>query len=757
MGKLGCNIDGNLNDQKFSEPLPWIGIYVAAASMACLAAMAADVIHGFRHQKFWFPCKFFSINATSLTLIGVAIKLLVDLNTAMPSRQDQLAKLSSVVFICTVMGNSMPSFGTMGNEEILMNIMALAILVVTVIVNICMQLATGAIFVFWKEHASVMFLMLLLLVMLTFTALTVPTTKHYLEYKYRKKYELAVQEVSDEIEKTVASKLRKGLVMYWMMAHTSSPQFVMGRSVTCTASGAFCVLSAMILAEAMLRSYFMPGSFKFCSGDSDYKWSTTLVLITQTVAVGVGTIAPAIRWLFAIRFRCPKRGNISFKREFYVESYWIQRLSEMKEYPLATRIFKLRSRHFRRVAHASKVQFLNLCIALQTWIVVMSKVVRYISIFFVCYVLLCYDCCRELKKKFKFNNTISSNYPGPDSQPDCNSKLDLSRFVLHLEGEEALVGLMMRSNFDATDHLLQKGKKREPKYLTKLLENSSKGFRGVAEFDSNQVPSLVCEEATNCWALPVVTLTSIALALPDIELSLTKDLLCSVSEGLMYVKHIEKILLKSAKLGNIQKAAEVVWTGVDLYHKWLDVDLHKLSLQGKSPKEILEELAETAKNKFLELKEKDTKAWLKENPLKWPTKVLAANSMYRISRTILLEHESRSQTGEKLFEAISVMISDILGACLTNFQEVICIKVLNTAIEEREGSVRHAVFVLGKTENILKILDNKALPSLEPHQMACIDAWRLSLKQNSPWDFTKSSSEEKTLSSCSNDVYLAID
>ncbi|KAH7514157.1 hypothetical protein FEM48_Zijuj11G0058900 [Ziziphus jujuba var. spinosa] len=755
MGRLGCNVDGDLNDQKFSEPMPWIGIYVAAACLACLIAMAADVIHGFRHRKFWFPCKFFSINATSLTLIGVAIKLSVDLNTPMPRRQDQLAKLSSAVFICTVMGNSMPSFGIMENEEICMNIMALAILVITVIVNICMQLATGAIFVFWKEHAAIMFLMLLLLVILSFTALTVPTIKHYLEYKYNKKYELALTECADKTDKTVVCKLRKDLIKYWMMAHTCSPQFVIGRSVTCTASGALCVLSAMILAEAMFRSYFLLGSFEFCIGDSDYKWSTTLVLITQTTAVAVGTIAPAIRWLFAIKFRCPKRGNTSYKDElFKVEMYWIQILLEMKDYPLKSRIFKLHSRRCRRAAHAAKIQFLDLCIALQTSIVVISKVIRFISIFLVSRVLICCDCCIELKKKFKFSNTVSS-CSEPASQ--SHDKLDLSRYVLHLEGEDALVEVMMRNNFDATDHWLEKGKKREPKFLIKMLENSSKGFRGVAEFDSDQVPSLVCEEPTNSWALPVVTLTSIALALPDVKLCSRKDLICGVNEGLLYVKKMEKLLDKSAKLANIKKAAEVIWTGVDLYHKWLDVDLHKLSLQGKSPKEILEELAETAKNKFLELKN-DKKACLKENPLKWPTKVLAANSMYRISCNILLIYESRSHlAGEQLFEAISDMISDILGACLTNFQQAISIKCLSSAIETREDSVRHAVFALGRTIKILKILERKALPSLETHQMASIDEWRLLNKQKKTWPFTTSSAVGDTLSSSSNDIYLAID
>ncbi|KAK3039465.1 hypothetical protein RJ639_028047 [Escallonia herrerae] len=84
MGRLGCTIDGNLNDSKFSEPMPWIGIYVAAASALCAVAMAADAFHGFRYRKSWFPCQFFSLNATTLTLIAVAIKFSVDLNTSMP-------------------------------------------------------------------------------------------------------------------------------------------------------------------------------------------------------------------------------------------------------------------------------------------------------------------------------------------------------------------------------------------------------------------------------------------------------------------------------------------------------------------------------------------------------------------------------------------------------------------------------------------------------------------------------------------------
>lgn len=100
MGKIGCTIDGNLDDSKFSDPIPWIGVYVAAASAVCALAMAIDVLHGLRRRKLWFPCNFFSLNATTLTLLAVATKLSVDLNTSMPRQQDQKAKKIDLVPLC---------------------------------------------------------------------------------------------------------------------------------------------------------------------------------------------------------------------------------------------------------------------------------------------------------------------------------------------------------------------------------------------------------------------------------------------------------------------------------------------------------------------------------------------------------------------------------------------------------------------------------------------------------------------------------
>ncbi|KAJ6695648.1 PROTEIN putative-RELATED [Salix koriyanagi] len=752
MGKLGCGVDGNLNEAKFSEPMPWIGLYIAAASLACAIAMAADLIRGFRQQKFWFPSKYFSINATSLTIIAVAVKLSVDLNTAMPRRVDQLAKLSSGALLSTVMGNSMPSLGAMNNTDLCTNMIALGILVITVIVNIGIQLGTGVIYLYWKEQAFIMFLMLILLVILSFSALAVPINNKFLQYKYNKKYEMALKEDPNGTSKREARDLNEDLMKFWMMAHTCSPQFVVGRSVTCMASGAFCLLGAMTLAEAMLRSYLMPWSFRFCTGESEYKWSTVLVLITQTIAVGVGTIAPAIRWFIALDFRCPTRRERSSKRKLTVERYWIQLLVEMKDCPLTIRI---QDRFCRKLAHYVKSKLLDICIGMQTGIVLGSKVIQFISVYFMIWVLSLADICNKLRT-MKPGNSIAS---GSGSESRYSTKPDLSRFVLHLEGEEELVELMMKKNFDATDHWLRRGKRKQPKHLMELLEKSTvaEGFKGVKEFDSDLVLSLDCDEPPNCWALPVVTLTAIAVALPNVSGGLMKQLVLSVHEGLMYVRLIEDNLDAKGELTNLKKAANVVWLGVDLYSKWLDVDLRKLSVQAESTKEILEKLSDVAKTRFVECKKIFMNQCLKERPSKWPIKVLAANSMYRISQTLLQNCDSRNEMDdERLFEALTVMISDILGACLTNLQRVI-FYCLSRAVIEREYCVRKTVHILGETEKIRKLLDQQPVSTLDPDQMACIDEWRSlnDLKISSP--FIPSSANSETVFSTSSDLYLTME
>ncbi|PNY04153.1 plant/MNJ7-17 protein [Trifolium pratense] len=599
--------------------------------------MSADLIKGFKARKLWFPCKYFCLNATSLTIIAVTVKLSVDLNTPMPHRHDQLAKLASSAIICTIMANSMPSLGVTQNKETMMNVMAMAILVITMIVNICIQFVTGVIYEFWVEHGVMMFLMIVLLMIMTSSALCLSKMKHYMELKYQMNEE-ALREISKQKEQefsNVTDQLRDELMKFWMMAHTSSPQFLLGRSVSCTASGAFCVLSTLTLLEAMLRSYFMPWSVKFCAGECDYKWSTILILIVQVGAVGFGSIAPAFRWFVAVKYRCPNIGIV------------------------------------------------RLC-----------KVAQYVSIYPMCWVLGFCEYC--MTWTLKFGSSSSSLGSG--------TKQDLRRFILHLEGEEELVDVMMKENCDATIHWVQQGEKQRPKLVMELLEKKCsmlQGFKGVAEFDCDQIlPLRGVEPPPYSWSLPIVTLASIIVALPNLEKCLVKNLISTLNEGLPYVKFIEDNIDKDEKLIRVRKAAGIVWLGADLYGKWLDVDLYKLSLQNKSLKETLETLAECAKT--------------------------------RITKTILLLNQDvvrGHNASEKLFEVLIVMISDILGACLTNLPHVISTKCLSTSIEEREDRVRQAVYILGKTKKIIEMLEKRAFPRVNFCRATNVEDWRLMHKQ----------------------------
>ncbi|GKD58149.1 hypothetical protein Tco_1295658 [Tanacetum coccineum] len=147
----------------------------------------------------------------------------MDLTAIMPHRQDQLAKVSSSTFICAVMGNLLPSLGTMKNNELFVNVVALAILVITAVVNICIQMSTGVIFVFWIQHAFIMLLMLILLAIACSLSLAIPTTKYYVDIKYGEKLKLTNIECSIKKHLSVAEGLRVDLEKYWILAYSSGP------------------------------------------------------------------------------------------------------------------------------------------------------------------------------------------------------------------------------------------------------------------------------------------------------------------------------------------------------------------------------------------------------------------------------------------------------------------------------------------------------------------------------------------------------
>lgn len=215
----------------------------------------------------------------------------------------------------------------------------------------------------------------------------------------------------------------------------------------------------------------------------------------------------------------------------------------------------------------------------------------------------------------------------------------------------------------------------------------------------------------------MVTLTSIAVALPNIENNIVDRLLCSVSQGLVYIKLIEESLNTNGDLVRVRNASDVVWLGVELYRRWLDDDLHKMALEGQTYEQNLRRLANVAKKCVMEF-QRNANGGPEQSIANWPIKVIAANSMHRISQSILVDSQgSIEQTSKKLFEQLSVMIADILSSCITNLPHAHIYEAISGPIQKREESVKLTACLLGETEEILKILQQEKNSGLNPAEV----------------------------------------
>ncbi|THG08700.1 hypothetical protein TEA_005512 [Camellia sinensis var. sinensis] len=652
------------NPQKSKAPMPWIGMYVAAASLICFLTIVADAFYAFRNKKFWFPCKFFTINAATLTLLGVTMKMPLDVSSDMYGGSDQLAKLSSTVMKCITI---------------------------------------------------------------------VATTKKYLELKYSEIHKEALREQIGK--KITVEKLKENVNKYWMMAETGSPQFMMARSVTCSASGVICLMTALILAQLEYRVWDFAAT-----GESDYTWSTFFIFVIQTATVGVGIIGPICRWFTAIKFKCSKESTKGFKTELKPKSYWIKRLEEWKKSSI---VLQIRGLKLRKLVQRTKNLVLNLCIMIQVMIVVTSKLTLLILLFFVRRLMLCYRCCYNLFKEPVHNSTSPTK----------------SDNVLLLEGEVELTESTLKNISEAADHFIIKANKQQRKNLIELLQQkSTSGFECILDFHSDKVPSLDSQEPLNCWALPLVTLTCIVIAISKINKNMADRLVCSVSEGLSHVRHVDKTVDTKGNLTNSRDAADKVWLGVELEGKWLDEDLTRIAPKETSCRETFQIVADFAQKIVMKYKA-NINASPVGNPTNWSINVVAANSMYKICKSLLLDAEGNNHqiNHDELFLKLFDMIAGILGACLTNLPGVITMKCFSSAIEKREENVRFVAQLLGETEKILKFFGNHELLYLhDTDQFASIDEWHAKMGQANPCA-SPSSSDNNSVASGSGELAMEIE
>ncbi|KAM0042918.1 hypothetical protein Hdeb2414_s0010g00335321 [Helianthus debilis subsp. tardiflorus] len=471
---------------KFSKPMVWIGIYIAVASLLCILPMLADLLHGFKNKKLWFPCKYFTLNAVSLTVIAVAMKLPMDLNNPMPSAVDQAAKLGSMAFMCTMMANLLPSLATMDSKELRTNIVALAILLITLVVNVCIQIETGVIPLvgylniplqaYSSQRVAIMYVtMLLTLLMIhTCSALMILKSKEILESKYKASHETSLEDL--ELQQPAVEKLKKHVSNHWIMAETGSPQFMTICSATTAASGVICVLSTALHVIIMLFTIpYMPYY------GSDYKWSVLVILLTQFTGSILGTVAPLSRCFASLSVNVSIKWIWNHIRVFKVESYCTQKLSDLKQNSVP---LKFSNRRCKIVLQYIKVLILNFYIAIQKTVVVACKMITLIPIFFVVGVLCCLQCWKWLKIMLCASYNASVETPA-----QLQHNKDLSLYVLQLQDDMELAQRTLISISKSVTHLIQKAEKQQPTNLRKLLEEWS-GFEGIEKYDLHQVPPL---------------------------------------------------------------------------------------------------------------------------------------------------------------------------------------------------------------------------------------------------------------------------
>ncbi|PWA60621.1 hypothetical protein CTI12_AA326940 [Artemisia annua] len=700
--------------------MPLIGIYIAVASLFCILAMVADLIHGLRNRKLWFPCKTFTLNAASLTVIAVAMKLPVDLSNPMRGVADQIAKIGSMAFLCTMMANLLPSLATMNSKELLTNIIALDILVITLIVNVCIQIYTDVIgdpaddfTILVKIMAlSYVAMLLILLIIHTCSGLTILKSKQIIDLKYQAGHETSLKDLElQQPGRLTAEKLQQHVKNHWIMAGTGSPQFITACSATTSASGVICVVSTILYAYMLVSMIIDDESL--LDYKSDYKGSILVILIIQFSGSLVGTIAPLCRCYAALSFKLSIKWIWNHIKVFKVESYWTQKLYDWKRSSIP---FSVSSRKIKIFIQNFKVIFLIICIGLQMTVVVACKMIALIPIFFVICGLFCIWCWKWFKTMFSASSIVEGQ--NPEQQENFNG---LRRYVLQLQDDMELSKRTLKSISKSANRLIKKAEKQQPSNLVKLLRES-KGFEGVGKHDSLHIPPLFAQDYPDCWSLPLVTLTAIAISLPKIQNNIVDRLLSSVSEGLAYVTLVEESLNANDEYVSIQKAAKVLWLEVEVSNKWVGVNLKNHAPEVNTAGLILQWFKNTVKNMVTEVQVIDIKS-ANDNSI---YQSICANSMYRITESILFSYHTNIDelSQEDLFTELSSMIADILAACLTNLPQVVVTKCHERVIEKRESSVNATVQLLGETTQIINNLQDRELPDLNPAELPFIDKWR---------------------------------
>ncbi|KAK9141191.1 hypothetical protein Scep_010872 [Stephania cephalantha] len=202
----------------------------------------------------------------------------------MPSAEDQLSKLTGTTMLCICMGFLLPSLGTNSDHEWWSNMAATSIMVGTTVANICIQIKTNVIFAFHVEHILILCIMVVLLLMMWYSAYEINTLKRNFMMQNRRLF--------SEGDGSMFERLKSGYLNYYK----SNPQLLLCNHPNYAVVGALSLTCVVVLIKVAFYSLVLNDQSHFCDGRSDYRWSVSYIVCAQLVTVLVGALGIIFRW-----------------------------------------------------------------------------------------------------------------------------------------------------------------------------------------------------------------------------------------------------------------------------------------------------------------------------------------------------------------------------------------------------------------------------------------------------------------------------
>lgn len=688
---------GGVDDSKFGEPMPWIGMYIALASLVPLVCICLDLFHSYRLKKLWVAAKWYPLNAATITFLGVATKITADITGSMPGLCEQLAKLSGAVLVCITMSRAASSLGKMDAGETLSNLIALGILVITLFVDMWIQIHSGVVtdFVAWYAACSIVMLHLFFVVVchtISTKALMKP-----LKENYSSKHKAILDKTfpSYWLSKLPMKNLREYIAKYWLMPVSSSFENPLLNIMPVVSASTSAILGLAFVVTAVKTGVFQR-IHEGCCWSSDYKWSAVLIFVFQLAAVAAGTVVCFLR--LASLFRLPSIDDY-FLGGIIRDRHAVRSLTKVSGLPIPyfIKVMEPTARFpvtiiFRIVIAVTHV-FLVLFISGFFWLGLLQYYVLGLPMVGI------RAAYRSLVGRQKtdqnevaYRSIVGDKYEVPYRSTNVTEPRPCD-YVLYRTYDFGRIAL--------------KGQSAKATHLLAFLRENfvpSERFRGMVPILDER--SDETEGPPNNWSS---TLTSLAMVVRAVtpDNSEIASLMEVFDKGIEYAFFLDRSFCTEGTY-TVASVAKNFWDDfyVFRFRVSLLMEFEKVAAL-QSCKKIVEHIKKTTKH----IVDIHPELYGKESPWQWQSVVIYASCFFKTTSSIITNidppDDMPSDRNAAPHLRLRKALCDTLVACLLNLPTAIIKHCSSGEFGAREGKVREAIILLDEVQEILDWLESR--------------------------------------------------